>query len=77
MDTCDNDPDRRKMDMYYIETVVAMDAIGAKTLNEWDDYFGDEARGSGYKKAHARIGRILFQDGKLSQEEATEFGAFD
>ncbi len=73
----DNDSDRRKMDMYWIKTVVAMDVLGAKSVEEWDDRFGEDSRSEGYKKARARIARILFQDGKLTQQIATEIGAFD
>jgi hypothetical protein len=70
----DDDPNRTQMDHYWIETVVAMDAVGAKTLWEWD-YCSDTK--TGYKEAQARITRILFQDGKLSQELAIRAGAFD
>lgn len=51
IDVHDSDPDRRKMDMYRIETVIAMDALGAKSVEEWDNHFDDNSRSEGYKKA--------------------------
>jgi len=73
----DNDPNANGLDRYMLNTVVAMDIVGAKNLWEWDHLFSDEKISSVYEKTQARIARILFQDGKLSQELATQAGAFD
>lgn len=76
LNTYENDQNRNGLDFHNIETAIAIDEIGLRTRDEWDNRSNNIDRGKGYKKAKVRIAKILFEDNKISREDAEGLGIF-